>query len=43
MDNGVSYMFFNCDEHASSASMNPICNCIVYRKKAGKKAPAMKK
>ena len=38
MDNAVSYMFFNCDEHASSASMNPICNCIVYRKKAGKRA-----
>ena len=38
MSNTYSYMFFNCDEYASSASMNPICNCIVYRKKAGKRA-----
>ena len=38
MDNNVSWMFFNCDEWTTWASMNPLYNCYVYRKRAGRRA-----
>lgn len=38
MDNNVSWMFFNCDSYTTWASMNPLYNCYVYRKRAGRRA-----
>lgn len=34
----IMWMFFNCDEHKNYASMNPIYNAVVYRKRAGRRA-----
>lgn len=36
--NNVAYMFFNCDEWKGTASMNPLHNNIIYRKRAGRRA-----
>ena len=38
MNNNVSWMFFNCDEWGTWASMNPLYNCYVYRKRTGRRA-----
>ena len=38
MDYDVMWMFFNCDEHVSWGSMNPLYNSTVYRKRAGRRA-----
>lgn len=37
-NNNVAYMFFNCDEWKGTASMNPVYNAVVYRKRAGRRA-----
>ena len=33
-----TYVFFNCDEHGSSESMNPLYNSCAYRRRAGRRA-----
>ena len=33
MDSNAIWMFFNCDKEMSTASMNPLYNTEVYRKK----------
>lgn len=37
-NNNVAYMFFNCDEWKGTASMNPLYNNVIYRKRAGRRA-----
>lgn len=33
-----TYVFFNCDEHGGSESMNPYYNSCAYRRRAGRRA-----
>lgn len=40
MNNNIknkAWIFFNCDEHNSWETMNPIYNNVVYRKRAGRR------
>lgn len=43
MDPNAIWMFFNCDKEMSAASMNPLYNTEVYRKKRNGRRALWKK